>query len=185
MPAFEAWILLYPCSPRRNEMREMNGVEQKIAKNGCSERRSGIDRRRKRFPYLKDLLNYHRRRYVRRKSDFQKIVVFDTYSNAINLTVVAILLLSLCDAFLTLFLSSIGAVERNPIMAYYLNIDEFTFVFVKYGLTVLSVAIILTLPYAFTRYLHIPVRRLLGCFVAIFSLVVAWEIFLLKVHFWI
>ena len=161
----------------------MNGIEQKPWKNGSMEQRSGIDRRRKRFPSLKELLNYHRRHYVRRKTDYQKIVVFDTYSNTVTWTVVAILLLSLCDAFLTLFLSSIGATERNPVMAYYLNVDEFTFVLVKYGLTVLSVAIVLTLPYAFTRYLRIPVRHLLGCFIAVFLLVVVWEIFLIKVHF--
>jgi hypothetical protein len=160
----------------------MNETGQKPWKSGSADRRSGLDRRRKRFPSLKDLLNYHRRHYVRRKDDFQKIIVFDTYSNGLAWIVAAILLLSLGDAFFTLYLTSIGATESNPIMAYYLSLGEFTFVFVKYGLTILSVGVVVILPYAIIRYLHMPVRHLLGCFIAVFALVVAWEIYLINSH---
>ena len=162
----------------------MGEIEKKLnKKNGAVDRRSSLDRRRKKFSSLKDLFNYHRRHYVRRKDDYQKIFIFDTYSNTVVLTITAILLLSLCDAFLTLFLISIGAFELNPVMAYYLNINEFTFVIVKYGLTVLSVAIMLSLPYASIRHLRIPVRYLLNCFAIIFSTVVVWEIFLIKMYY--
>ncbi len=161
----------------------MNDVEQKPWKHGRVERRSGFDRRRKKFPSFKELFKYRRRRHVRRKDDYQKIVILDKYSNAVSGVIIAILMLSLCDAFLTLFLTSIGAIESNPIMAFYLNLNEFTFVLVKYGLTALSVTIILTLPYASIRRLCIPVQHLLNCFAVVFSLVVAWEIFLIRTHF--
>jgi hypothetical protein len=158
----------------------MGDVEQKVnKKNGVVDQRSGFDRRRKKFPSLKELLNYQRRYHVRRKDDRQKIFVFDSYSNAVVLVFIAILLLSLCDAFLTLFLLSIGAVELNPIMAYYININESIFVFVKYGLTVLSAGIILTLPYPFIQHLRIPMQYLLNCFAAIFLMVVVWDITLI------
>jgi len=94
------------------------------------------------------------------------------------MTLVAVLVLSVIDAFLTLFLLSHGAVEINPIMAYVINISEHVFIWVKYGLTVLSVAIVFLLNYTFMWRHRLNGRQLLNYFALLFALVVAWEIYL-------
>lgn len=94
------------------------------------------------------------------------------------MTFTAVLILSVIDAFLTLFLLSHGAVEINPIMAYVININEHVFIWVKYGLTVTSVVIVLLLNYAFMWRQRLNGRQLLNYFAVLFALVVAWELYL-------
>ena len=92
--------------------------------------------------------------------------------------VIVVLLLSTLDAVLTLFLINHGAVELNPIMAYFLNIGSATFLLVKYALTAMSVMIILLLNYVFVRHLNLQARSLLNYFAGLFALVVVWELYL-------
>jgi hypothetical protein len=141
------------------------------------DRRSGHDRRHG-VPSLKNIWTRRRRRQLRRTDDRKKIVLFDHYSRSIVIIVVAILLLSVLDAFLTLYLIDHGAIELNPVMAYFLDINTSIFLIVKYTLTAMSVVIILLLNYAFVKYLNLRARSLLNYFAGIFILVVTWEIFL-------
>jgi hypothetical protein len=147
------------------------------AYDGTTERRSGHDRRQQ-FPSLKDIWTKRRRRQLRRRDDHKKIVLFDHYSRSITAIVITILVLSATDAFLTLLLINHGAIEMNPVMAYFLDINPVTFLSVKYGLTAMSVFIILILNYVFVRYVNLQARSLLHIFAGIFALVVTWEIFL-------
>lgn len=156
----------------------MDETPQSLTYDGITERRSGIDRRRTGFPSLLDLLTRRRRRNLRRKDDRCKIVLFDHYSGSIVCTVIVILLLSIADALMTLFLLSHGAVELNPLMAYFLEIGAAAFMLVKYGLTAISVMIVLLLNYVFVRHLKMHVRSLLNYFAGIFALVLIWELFL-------
>jgi hypothetical protein len=141
------------------------------------DRRSGHDRRQGVLS-LKNIWSRRRRRQLRREDDRKKIVLFDHYSRSIVIIVVAILLLSVLDAFLTLFLIEHGAIELNPVMAYFLDINTTIFLITKYALTAMSVVIILLLNYAVVRNLNLQARSLLNFFAGIFILVVAWEIFL-------
>jgi hypothetical protein len=156
----------------------MDETHQPLPYDGIIDRRSGIDRRRTGFPSLRDLLTRRQRRNLRRKDDRCKIVLFDHYSAPIVGTVIVILLLSVADALMTLFLLSHGAVELNPLMAYFLEIGASAFMLVKYGLTVMSVMIVLLLNYVFVRHLNLHVRSLLNYFAGIFALVLVWELFL-------
>jgi Domain of unknown function (DUF5658) len=157
----------------------MSRVKQKNQHEKIKDRRSGFDRRFKQSPSLKELFIHRRRDHLRREDDRHKVVLFDRYSGSDMRIVIAILLLSIIDAFLTIFLLSHGAVELNPIMAYFLNINALSFILVKYGLTALSVITIVILHYTVIRYFRLPTRYLLDCFAGIFALVVAWEIFLI------
>ena len=146
--------------------------------DGTRDRRSGRDRRNRNVPSFRDLLVYRRRRRLRREEDRRKFVLLDHYGASIGVAITAVLVLSVVDAFLTLFLLSHGAVEMNPVMAYFLNINEHAFLWVKYGLTVMAVVIVLVLNYTFMRKLRLHVRQLINYFVLIFAMIVVWEIYL-------
>lgn len=146
--------------------------------DGAQDRRSGRDRRNSNVPSFRDLLVYRRRRWLRREEDRRKFVLLDHYGASIGVASTAVLVLSVVDAFLTLFLLSHGAVEMNPVMAYFLSINEHAFLWVKYGLTVMAVGIVLVLNYTFMRKLRLHVRQLINYFVLIFAMIVVWEIYL-------
>jgi hypothetical protein len=156
----------------------MDDIHNQNRHDGTVDRRSGRDRRQRNFPSFKDMFVYRRRRRPRRKEDRRKFVLLDHYGTSIGVAFTAVLLLSVVDAFLTLFLLGHGAVEMNPVMAYFIEINEYAFIWVKYGLTVVSVVIVLVLNYAFMRKFRFHVRHLLNYFALIFALIVVWEIYL-------
>ena len=160
----------------------MIGVEQNTWQKGMQDRRSGYDRRNRKIPSLRDLFVHRRRAGLRRAEDRRRIFLFDLYSKSDMRVVLAILFLSITDAVLTLYLLSHGAIELNPVMAYFLNINATTFIIVKYLLTAVSVFTIVIFHYAVIKYIQFPVRYLLDCFAGIFALVVVWEIFLVGTH---
>ncbi|MFP4033532.1 MAG: DUF5658 family protein, partial [Desulfococcaceae bacterium] len=57
-----------------------------------------------------------------------------------------VLLLSFLDAFFTLYLLHMGAVETNPVMAFFLQFGPAVFMVAKYGITVICVAAMLLGP---------------------------------------
>jgi hypothetical protein len=143
------------------------------------ERRSGIDRRETRLGGIRRLFFSGRRRKLRRADDRRKLALLDHYSPRIFAIVVAILFLSLADAVLTLLLLSHGAVELNPVMAFFLAKGDATFLIVKYLLTAVSATIVALVNYVFLRIFRTHVRNLLVYFAGCFALVVAWELFLI------
>jgi hypothetical protein len=141
------------------------------------ERRSGIDRRETRLGGIRRLFFSGRRRNLRRADDRRKLALLDYYSPKIFAIIVAILFLSLADAVLTLLLISQGAVELNPVMAYFLSKGDSTFLIVKYLLTAIAVTIVTLINYVFIRIFRTHVRNLLVCFAGCFALVVVWQLF--------
>lgn len=142
------------------------------------DRRSGTDRRSHDVPEIKSLFIYGRRIKFRRQDDKYKISYFDQYSSAIFVAIVLILLLSIIDALLTLFLIDRGASEINPIMAYFLKFGPFTFMSVKYFLTCYSVIILLIFNNIFLRKIKIYTRSLFSYAIGMFMIVIGWELFL-------
>jgi hypothetical protein len=143
------------------------------------ERRSGIDRRKTRLGGIRQLLFSGRRSNLRRADDRRKLAIMDHYSPRILAVIVLILVLSLVDAVLTLILISYGAVELNPIMAYFISKGDSTFLVAKYLLTAISVTIVVFINYVFVRIFRSHARDLLVFFAGCFALVVAWELFLM------
>ena len=91
-----------------------------------------------------------------------------------------ILSLSLLDGLLTLILIAEGARELNPVMQYYLSHGPEVFLLIKYGLTALSVLIIVLVKETLITRYRIGTGILLHVFAAFFGSVVIWEFYLLS-----
>ena len=97
-------------------------------------------------------------------------------------SVIIVLLLSIGDAMMTLFLIDHGAIELNPVMAFFLSFGAVPFFTAKYLFTSMSVVTIVVLNYVFIRHLRIVTRDLLHYFALGFTLVIVWE-FVLTVRY--
>jgi len=140
-------------------------------------KRSGIDRRKVKIPRLKYLLFGGQRKMIRRSEDKQKMIILDNYSPRLLAFVLVILTLSLADGFFTLHLTDHGAIEANPVMAFFLDLSPWAFMSVKYLLTSLSVICFLILNNLYFKPLGIRVDRLFPAIIAVFLVVVFWQFF--------
>ena len=104
---------------------------------------------------------------------------FDRYRERHFSIIALILFFSVMDALLTLELINRGAIELNPIMAFYLDIDPLTFLLVKYGLTSAGVMILLLYNDFVIRALRVRVGTLLYLVLAAFLGVFSWQVYLI------
>ena len=110
---------------------------------GNADRRSRRDRRTKRISNMRWLFKRGRRSGLRRESDRRNLHLMDYYSPGIFYILVPVLLLSVADALLTLWLLENGAVELNPVMRLFSrHIGADAFMAVKYLLTSIAVMIV-------------------------------------------
>lgn len=142
-------------------------------------RRLGNERRTGRFGDIRWFLKSGRRRRVRRQTDRRKLHMLDYYPPKLFVVLVVVLLLSVIDALLTLFLIDNGAVEINPVMAYYIELGPNIFMATKYLITVSVVTIGVLLNYAYVRFFRFRFGQILHVFAGCFTMVVAWELFLI------
>ena len=159
----------------------MHGKEQRMKAYTDVERRSGEDRRRQHPLSTRQLFYKGQRKTVRRAADRRQIVALDRYSPSLFVAIIVVLSLSLLDAMFTLILLSRGATELNPVMEYYLSHGPHAFLFVKYGLTSLSVLLIVLLNNALATRYRIGTGMLLHLFAACFGSVVIWQVYLLSI----
>jgi Domain of unknown function (DUF5658) len=116
-----------------------------------SERRDQLDRR---SSILWSIVygSFNPRRRAPRRNDDSRFHMVDWHSPHLLAVSIAILLLCVSDAFLTLQLLSQGATEANPVMAAALYDDVVTFTTLKMLLTGLSVLVMVFLArYRFMR----------------------------------
>lgn len=144
------------------------------------ERRSGKDRRQIQRSLFRKLFFPGQRSRSRRTEDRLRVTCLDRYGTKVFVLILLILGLSLMDAVLTLILLNRGAVELNPVMAFYIEQGPRAFLLVKYGLTVLSVIVLLVVKDAVSQryrngYLALPAVA------AVFGSVVVWQLYLLSV----
>lgn len=144
------------------------------------ERRSHKDRRKNRFSSLFWFRPERRRRRVRRRTDKRRLYLLDYYKPILFYWVMLVLVLSLLDATLTLWLLSNGAEEINPVMDHILKYGPTAFVVTKYLFTALSLLIIVLLNYLWIQRLGFSMYRLLYCFAGIFGAVVLWQLYLVR-----
>jgi len=102
----------------------------------------------------------------------------DRYQQSLFGVVVLILFLSVIDAILTLFLINHGAIEINPIMAFYLGVGPYTFLFVKYALTSVGLILLLLFRRFFLRSMRVFAGSLLYLILIAFLGVVSWQLYL-------
>ena len=140
-------------------------------------KRIGLDRRKRKIPRLKYLLFGGRRKMIRRSEDQQRMIILDNYSPGLLAFVLITLTLSLVDGFFTLHLTNDGAEELNPVMAYFLDLSPWAFMSVKYLLTSLSVICFLILNNLYIKPFGIRVGSLFPAIIAVFLVVIFWQSF--------
>jgi hypothetical protein len=111
----------------------------------------------------------------------QSACLAETHSPKTLSLILLILLLSITDAFLTLDLINRGAVELNPIMAYYLNHSELAFFGMKYLLTCASVLVILIIKDVYLFKTKVQGKILFVFHIIVLTSVVHWELYLVLV----
>lgn len=158
---------------------ERNIEMVKEAENHFVERRSGKDRRTKRFGDIRWFLKTGRRRQVRRHADRRKLHMLDHYPPKLFWVLIVVLILSVIDALLTLWLIDNGAVEINPVMAFYIGLGPGIFMATKYMITVAVVTIGVLMNYAYVRFLRCQFGRILNLFAGCFVMVVGWELYMI------
>lgn len=142
------------------------------------DRRNGVERRNMNQGWQAKHLIRGRRRRVRRRVDRDRVFYVDQYGKTIFRLIVLILIFSLTDAFLTLLLIDHGAVELNPLMAFYLKAGPGLFVAVKYALTSLSIFVLLVYSNRSIKSLNIQTRSMFPIISATFGGVIVWQLFL-------
>ena len=144
-----------------------------------NERRSGSDRRIHQFPKLKYLLFAGKRSHARRREDWHRFFYFDRYSSNIFAAIVAILLLSVLDALLTLYLIDHGSTELNPVMSYFLEHGPFIFMGAKYFLTCMSVVILLLFRNGLRIRSITHSQHIFSYIIGVFTTIIVWELYLI------
>ena len=108
------------------------------------DRRGAADRRR-RFWWGVVYGSFNPRRRVPRRLDGGAFHLVDWHDSRLLAVVMAILVLCVSDAFLTLILLQSGAHEANPVMAHFVYDDARTFTVMKMLMTSTSVAVMVML----------------------------------------
>lgn len=146
------------------------------------DRRSGKDRRKHKLPEFKFLFAKGAREGIRRQKDKHKFFLFDRYSAKLLAAILIILLFSVLDSFFTLFLTGNGSDELNPVMAYFLNLNPWAFISVKYILTCMSVTILLIFHNYYYPKINFYARNFFLYIVGAFTMVVLWELYLVFLY---
>jgi hypothetical protein len=111
--------------------------------------------------------------------EMQRTWTSDTHSPKTVAVILLIILLSITDAYLTLYLISRGAVELNPIMAYYLDHSPLAFFGMKYLLTCASILVILMIKDFYLFRTKVQGKILFAFHIIALTSVVQWELYLL------
>lgn len=148
---------------------------------GDPEQRSGRDRRGRVFPPLRFLISGGRRRRIRRSEDLHHIVILDRYSPKLFISVIGILVLSVLDGLLTLYLIEHGSTEINPVMDYFLKKGPFIFAVAKYVLTSIAVVVFVIVANSVLPRSNFRAQKLFPYALLAFGSVVVWEIMLVFV----
>ena len=136
--------------------------------------RNNSDRRKTPTPIISRYTLYGgRRKIIQRDYDKGKHLFVDLYSTRLFIAVLALLLLSVFDAYMTLTLINKGSVfEANPFMAYFLDYGIFHFTVAKLIMTISSICILCLFKNVRLTRIGLPVA------INIYILIVVYEFFL-------
>lgn len=119
--------------------------------------------------------------HTRSEVEMQRDSICETHSPKMLAVILLIILLSIIDAYLTLDLISRGAVELNPIMAYYLDHSALAFFGMKYLLTCASIIIILIIKDLYLFRTKVQGKILFVFHLIVLTSVVQWELYLVLI----
>jgi hypothetical protein len=142
------------------------------------DRRQGRERRSHRRPQLKFFLLGGRRTSTRRGGDKINFIYVDQYRPWLLFVIILLLILSISDGLFTLHLIDLGAIEENPAMAYFLSLGAWPFMIAKFLLTCFGIVVLLVFHNFYSSILRIPIITFIPAFIAIFLIVLFWQLFL-------
>ena len=116
---------------------------------------------------------------MRRRIDQTKDNRIESYGTKTFAAIMLLILLSIVDGYLTLDLVNQGAVELNPVMAFYLARGPLTFFWVKYLLTCAAAILFLSIKNVPLFGTRVQGKVIFTFFLVAFAVVVQYEIFLL------
>jgi hypothetical protein len=160
----------------RNEM----GRDAEETRNPAN-RRSRSDRRCGRRLSWHHFFFGGKRRQLRRKEDKHALNFVDEYSPALMGCIVAILVLSILDGFMTLYLLEHDMYEVNPIMSLCLSMGPWFFLYSKFLLTCFGAMCLLVVNNSEVFNDRIRVRDIFPAVLLLYFLVIAWHSFLYSV----
>ncbi len=136
--------------------------------------RDRIDRRKVPTPIISRYTLYGgRRKIIRRNYEKGKHIFVDLYSTRLFIAVLALLLLSGFDAYMTLTLINQGSVyEANPFMAYFLDYGIIHFTVAKLIITISCICILCLFKNVRLTRIGLPVA------IKIYILIVAYEFYI-------
>jgi hypothetical protein len=136
--------------------------------------RNHTDRRKAPTPIISRFSLYGgRRKIIRRGYDKGGHLFVDLYSTRLFIAVLALLLLSVFDAYMTLTLINRGSVyEANPLMAYFLDYGIFHFTAAKLIITITAICILCLFKNVRLTRIGLPVA------IKIYILIVAYEFYI-------
>jgi hypothetical protein len=109
---------------------------------GEKDRRVSRDRRQRPTNPFSRYTLLGRRRSIRRKKDRKTHIYVDVYGHYLLLSLLLIILLSVLDAYFTIFHVERGAREINPLMDFLLGYGNTSFFIIKYTLTALGLMLL-------------------------------------------
>jgi hypothetical protein len=145
---------------------------------GDSDRRSLGDRRWRSRPRLQFLLLGGRRKFARRDDDKKHFIYVDQYPPWLLVAVILLAIFSITDGLFTLHLIERGATEINPFMAWLLNLGAWPLMFANFMRTGGAILVLLVFHNFYFRPLRIHVKSIIPSFLAIFTIVLFWQLFL-------
>jgi hypothetical protein len=119
-----------------------------------------------------------RRKHLRRAEDAKRGYYVDLYSKRSVFIISTILIMSIIDGYLTLSLVEQGAMEANPIMRFYLQLNTPLFLSVKYAVSYMSVFLLLIHKNFYILKTSISVKQLILGILGIYAGLIVWEMVL-------
>jgi hypothetical protein len=119
-----------------------------------------------------------RRKNVRRAEDAKRGYYVDLYSKRSVFIISTILIMSIIDGYLTLSLVEQGAMEANPIMRFYLQLNTPLFLSVKYAVSYMSVFLLLIHKNFYIFKTSLSVKQIILGILGIYAGLIVWEVVL-------
>ncbi|MDP4248089.1 MAG: DUF5658 family protein [Bacteroidota bacterium] len=119
-----------------------------------------------------------RRKTLRRTEDKQGLKFVDGYNPALMRFIVLLLILSIIDGFMILYLLDHGVYEINPIMAFCLDFGPWFFLTSKFLLTCFGATCLLVVSNSHVFGDRIQVRDVFPAMLVLYLMVMVWNSFL-------
>jgi hypothetical protein len=119
-----------------------------------------------------------RRKVLRRAEDKQGFKFVDEYDPAFMGVIILVVILSIIDGFMMLYLLDHGAHEINPIMSFCLEVGPWFFLASKFLLTCFGVMCLLVVNNSQVFGDRIQVRDVFPAMLFLYLMVMAWNSFL-------